>query len=210
MAGTFGDPKPPRLLEQPAKPSGLFSLLSSVPQLNDPYGMPQGDAVRNATIELLRGAYDSVKRQPPPYDGAEWWRRVKAGEKQDPRIYDAPMAVAGTVRPVGNLLNPATVDLIKRPGIWELSKIETPPELRGQGFAEAKLKEVLEQADEVGVPVALTPSSDFGASKGRLEKWYKKHGFVHNSGRNKDFTTRETLIRPASSKRPMSGGDDQQ
>jgi len=44
--------------------------------------------------------------------------------------------------------------------------------------------------------LALTPTKAFGASKGRLEKWYRRHGFVPNKGRNKDFSTKESMIRP--------------
>jgi len=46
--------------------------------------------------------------------------------------------------------------------------------------------------------LALTPTKAFGASKGRLEKWYRRHGFVPNKGRNKDFSTKESMIRPQS------------
>jgi len=91
----------------------------------------------------------------------------------------------------------ASSDVLRKNGIWEISKISTPENMRGQGLASSELDRILKEADEAGVSVALTPSSDFGSSKKRLTDWYKKNGFVPNKGRNKDFSTRETMIRPA-------------
>lgn len=91
----------------------------------------------------------------------------------------------------------ARAETSARDGVVTISKIETPAEYRGQGLAEQELTRVLADADKDGLAVALTPSSDFGANKGRLVAWYKKHGFVPNKGANKDFGTRETMIRPA-------------
>ena len=88
-----------------------------------------------------------------------------------------------------------SVDLRKRDNMWELSKIETPLELRGKGLADAELTKILEEADAAGVPIGLTPSTAFGANKNKLTKWYKRHGFVPNKGRNKNFLTRESMIR---------------
>ena len=96
-------------------------------------------------------------------------------------------AIATTLEP--------SVDLIKRDDMWELSKIETPLELRGKGLADAELTKILEEADTAGVPIGLTPSTAFGANKNKLTKWYKRHGFVPNKGRNKNFLTRESMIR---------------
>ena len=91
----------------------------------------------------------------------------------------------------------ASSDVLRKNGIWEISKISTPENMRGQGLASSELDRILKEADEAGVSVALTPSSDFGSSKKRLTNWYKRNGFVPNKGRNKDFSTRETMIRPA-------------
>jgi|TARA_R100000479_G_scaffold155068_1_gene91200 GNAT superfamily N-acetyltransferase len=93
----------------------------------------------------------------------------------------------------------ATVDTRRIGDVIEISRITTPEELRGQGFAEQKLLELIKQADAENVSLALTPSDAFGANKSRLSKWYKRHGFVPNKGRNKNFTTKEALIRPPSS-----------
>lgn len=95
--------------------------------------------------------------------------------------------------------DPVDVSISKSPNMWTIGKIATDPKYRGKGLADQKLKSILAEADAAGVPVSLTPSSDFGASKSRLTDWYENNGFVKNSGRNKDFTTRETMIRPPQS-----------
>ena len=43
--------------------------------------------------------------------------------------------------------------------------------------------------------IGTTPSSDFGSSKTRLTKFYKRFGFVNNKGRNKNFAFKDTMIR---------------
>ena len=94
-----------------------------------------------------------------------------------------------------NRVDDVRVDSMMRDNVLEIGRIETPKKLRGKGLAEKKLKEILNKADKDGVYVALSPSSDFGASKSRLDKWYKKHGFVRNIGKNKNYSTTESMIR---------------
>ena len=77
----------------------------------------------------------------------------------------------------------------------ELSSIKIDKEKRGKGYAEGFMQELCKYADAHDLGIVLTPSSDFGASKTRLTAWYRTHGFVPNSGRNKDFKVRETMIR---------------
>lgn len=82
-------------------------------------------------------------------------------------------------------------------GPMTLSKVVVPVELRGRGIGTEFMRDVLAHADEIGRPVALSPSSDFGGNKSKLTEWYKSLGFTPNKGRSKDFTTRETMIRQA-------------
>lgn len=84
-------------------------------------------------------------------------------------------------------------------GYATLDNITVPKELRGQGIAKKVIKELVDEADANGWNMALTPSSDFGSSKARLVKFYSSFGFVPNSGRNKDYTTSETMLRLAAS-----------
>lgn len=80
-------------------------------------------------------------------------------------------------------------------GILVLSAIKVPEGARGAGIGTKAMKEIINYADKKGLSIALTPTSDFGGNKSRLEKWYKSFGFVENKGKNKDFSTRERFIR---------------
>jgi predicted GNAT family acetyltransferase len=107
-----------------------------------------------------------------------------------------PGSVSGYRRMADDGLDQVRVELSRRGDILEISKIETPQQLRGQGLADRKLQSIIDQADREGLTLALTPSNAFGASKGRLAKWYARHGFVPNKGKSKNFATRESMIRP--------------
>ena len=80
-------------------------------------------------------------------------------------------------------------------GILTLSRIVVPEDKRGQGLGTVAMKKIIEYADANQLVIALTPSSDFGGNKSRLTKFYKGFGFVMNKGRNKNYQTRETMIR---------------
>lgn len=76
-----------------------------------------------------------------------------------------------------------------------VSKIVVPKEKRNQGIGSQSMKAINAHADKHKLKVVLTPSSDFGGTKSRLVKFYKSHGYVENKGKNKDFSTRETMYR---------------
>jgi hypothetical protein len=78
-----------------------------------------------------------------------------------------------------------------------LSMIRVPDELqRRQGRADAALKDLVTWADRHGKVMALTPERvGKGASNTALERWYRRHGFVANRGRNKNFDFLEAMIR---------------
>lgn len=78
-----------------------------------------------------------------------------------------------------------------------LSRIVLPKGERGKGTGSKIMQSLVDLADELGVPLALTPSADFGGSVARLKKFYEGFGFVPNKGRNRDFEISETYIRPA-------------
>jgi GNAT superfamily N-acetyltransferase len=77
-------------------------------------------------------------------------------------------------------------------GHIELADIEVPKGSRKQGTGSAVMQKLTRFADQHGKRVWLQTadrSSDTGTtSKARLQKFYAKHGFVRNRGRNKDFT----------------------
>lgn len=83
----------------------------------------------------------------------------------------------------------------EKDGTIEVDQIVVPEGQREQGAGTAAMQQLLDYADATGQRVVLTPSSDFGGTKSRLEKFYKGLGFKPNKGRSKDFTTRATMIR---------------
>lgn len=94
----------------------------------------------------------------------------------------------------------AVLDLSGRPelGYVVVDRIQIHADDRGKGLGRKLMEDLIELAEEKGWALALTPSDFAGASVPRLKKFYKSLGFVENRGRNKDFLTRETMIRPVS------------
>jgi GNAT superfamily N-acetyltransferase len=76
-----------------------------------------------------------------------------------------------------------------------LSRIVVPKEMRNQGIGTQVMNDLSEYADGIGKRITLTPSGDFGGSVPKLKTFYKELGFVENKGKNKDFSTRETMYR---------------
>ncbi len=76
-----------------------------------------------------------------------------------------------------------------------LSRIVVPPSARSQGVGSRIMRDVERYADSAGLPVGLTPSGDFGGSVPRLNEFYRRFGFTPNTGRSRDFSTRETMLR---------------
>lgn len=77
-----------------------------------------------------------------------------------------------------------------------LSRIVVEKRLRGQGLGTKALEDLTHLADEHGMLMTLSPSTDFGASsKERLKRFYRRFGFVSNKGRHKDFTLHDSMYR---------------
>jgi GNAT superfamily N-acetyltransferase len=92
------------------------------------------------------------------------------------------------------------LDVFESPEAIELSRIVVPKEMRNKGIGSQVMEDLIQYADENAKQVRLSPSSDFGGSPTRLKKFYKEFGFVENKGKNKDFSTRETMIRKPKAK----------
>ncbi len=75
-----------------------------------------------------------------------------------------------------------------------LSRIVVPQ--RSQGTGSLIMGEITRLADDNRDTLALDPSSDFGGTKSRLVKFYRRFGFVENKGRNKDYGISEAMYRP--------------
>lgn len=83
-------------------------------------------------------------------------------------------------------------DLYHHKGNIELSHIEVPKGSRKQGKGSKAMSMLNKFADRHGKRVWLTTaqkdSRSGTTSKGRLEKFYKRHGYVPNRGRKKDYS----------------------
>jgi predicted GNAT family acetyltransferase len=107
----------------------------------------------------------------------------------------------GSIKPLKSIVKDAEkagikLDLYEKNGVINLSRIEVPKEQRGSGIGTDVMNQIINYADSTGNKVTLTPSTDFGGtSVSRLKDFYNKFGFVENKGKNKDFSTRETMYR---------------
>jgi predicted GNAT family acetyltransferase len=77
-----------------------------------------------------------------------------------------------------------------------ISRIFVPKDIRKQGEGTKIMEAIFKFADDNQLTIALSPSTDFGAtSKNRLIDFYKRFGFVLNKGRHKDFRLSYTMYR---------------
>jgi GNAT superfamily N-acetyltransferase len=84
--------------------------------------------------------------------------------------------------------------LHKQGELLVLSSIVVPNNERGIGIGSEVMSEIADYADEVNLPVYLTPSTGLGAtSVARLKKFYKRFGFKNKP--RSDFSRRESMVR---------------
>lgn len=88
-----------------------------------------------------------------------------------------------------------------------LSKIVVPDGSRGAGAGTQAMQQLIDYADANGKHVVLSPSADFGGNVKRLKNFYKRFGFVENKGRNRAFSTSESMYRQAQGKVLFQGGN---
>jgi hypothetical protein len=131
-----------------------------------------------------------------------------------PEAIESAMTVAPLVGPTARITKGLPVGMsiksidelaAKYPGVkidafvtkdnLNLSRIVVPKEMRNQGLGTQVMNDLSEYADNIGKRITLTPSSDFGGNVKRLKEFYKDFGFVENKGKNKDFSTSETMYR---------------
>ena len=59
------------------------------------------------------------------------------------------------------------------------------------------MRDLIDLADKNAWTLALTPDTSLGAtSANRLKNFYRQFGFVENKGKNADFNTKESMVRP--------------
>lgn len=89
------------------------------------------------------------------------------------------------------------VSLSHSRGTTTVNTVVVPKDRRGQGAGDAVMHAVKRHADAHGHRITLTAENPENASKGKtkLKQWYKRHGFVENKGRNKDYEVSEGMYR---------------
>lgn len=80
-------------------------------------------------------------------------------------------------------------------GSIEINMIKIYPRFRDQGIASDILQRIVNYADNKNKIVHLTPTDEFGSDKKKLEEFYQRFGFIKNSGKNKDFTIKDSMLR---------------
>ena len=79
-------------------------------------------------------------------------------------------------------------------GDLRVNQLFVPPKPQGKGIGTRVMKGLTKYADKQNKRMTLTQDPDPG-KKAKLAKFYKSHGFQKNSGRKRDFSTRDTDIR---------------
>lgn len=115
----------------------------------------------------------------------------------------AESAPITSLKDIENKFNDVTLDVYEKNGTINLSRIVVPKDMRSSGIGSNVMNDLTSYADKTGQKMALTPSGEFGGNVKRLKDFYKQFGFVENKGKNKDFSTMETMIRlPETLKEP--------
>jgi len=80
-------------------------------------------------------------------------------------------------------------------GYLDVNMIIVRPADRDKGIATEIMERIVEYCDKNNKIAYLTPTDEFGSNKKKLKKFYQRFGFVSNSGLNKDFRVKDTMIR---------------
>ena len=92
--------------------------------------------------------------------------------------------------------NDLILDIAENKNRIHIFKFVIPKDKRGQGLGSEVMRKLVDEADQLGKTITLSPSTHFGAtSVGRLIKFYKKFNFVENKGKHKDFTISDAMYR---------------
>lgn len=85
--------------------------------------------------------------------------------------------------------------------VLHISSIKIKPKFRGHGIGSAIMDKIKKFADENGLNITLAPEAERGYKK-KLDRFYKGHGFHHNTGRKKDYRL-SSLFSPTMVRRPL-------
>ena len=129
------------------------------------------DPIRND--EELQRMVDDVAREIHQYQWDMFAKRWEGSVEAFPRITSS--VIGGTIKP---------------------NQIIVKKSKRGGGIGSKFMQDMINLADSQGRFIEISPSTDFGASSvNRLKDFYKRFGFVCNSGRNKDYSISSTMYR---------------
>jgi ribosomal protein S18 acetylase RimI-like enzyme len=77
----------------------------------------------------------------------------------------------------------------------EIKKILVPKEHRNRGIGSVVMSELVKYSEANNKDLFVTPDAAYGGSVSRLNKFYRSFGFKPNKGRDRDFRSKESMIR---------------
>ncbi|RKZ81645.1 MAG: hypothetical protein DRQ39_11620 [Gammaproteobacteria bacterium] len=78
---------------------------------------------------------------------------------------------------------------------FTLDKLIIDKANRKQGIGGHFMDDLTGYADDTAKQLRLTADGDFGGSKAGQKRFYKRHGFIENKGRNRDYEFKENMYR---------------
>lgn len=183
------------------RPDDLFSQSRRQVDLTDTLSTDQIDSLTDAQLDerlkRVQAALASSEKRAAPKGDEEIIPFQRTTEKRAP-LTDAVVRQFADDTQKKHGLKSFDVYLHSN-GDIKLSMIEVPRESRKQGIGSKAMEELTRFADQHNARVVLTlgqRGDGFGTtSTGRLERFYRQHGFVRNKGRNKDFRISESMYR---------------
>jgi ribosomal protein S18 acetylase RimI-like enzyme len=77
----------------------------------------------------------------------------------------------------------------------ELKKIVVPKEHRNRGIGSVVMSELIKYSETNNKDLFVTPDAAYGGNVNKLNKFYRSFGFKPNKGRNRDFRSKESMVR---------------
>lgn len=81
------------------------------------------------------------------------------------------------------ILYPVTLVMENKFNRIQLDLIHVHEDRRGEGIGYEVMTRIISYSDMYKLPIELTPSGQFGSSKRKLRRFYKKLGFIKNKRR---------------------------
>lgn len=154
-----------------------------------------GGDIRTDSVEVIKQKLDAYENSLQDY-AIPFDEMSNVNEEEWYFQNSADYATSNLQDILDNLPEDISVRASENDNIIDISKIVVSENKQGSGVGTQAMQSIINYADAKGKRVELTPSKDFGAtSVERLKNFYKKFGFVENKGRNKDFSTRNTMYR---------------